>query len=74
MSTQPDIPEKLQLQALQTIYRLQQDQLKALGIIEALIKEVEKLNQRMKKLEQDIADAKGRLEPHPDPFDDAPGG
>jgi hypothetical protein len=37
---------------------LQQDQLKALGIIEALIKEVEKLNQRMKMLEQDMADAK----------------
>ncbi len=62
------------IQTLQTIYRLQQDQLKALGIMEALIKEVEKLNQRMKKLEQDMAEAKLRLEPHPDPFEEAPGG
>jgi hypothetical protein len=66
--------EKPPIQTLQTIYRLQQDQLKALGIIEALIKEVEKLNQRMKKLEQDMADAKRAVEQQPDPFEDAPGG
>ncbi len=70
MSTDENLP----IQTLQTINRLQQDQLKALGIIEALIKEVEKLNQRMKKLEQDMADAKLRLAPHPDPFEEVPGG
>jgi hypothetical protein len=49
---------------------------KALGIIDALIKEVERLNERVKKLEHDVADVKQRLEQFEgiDPFEDVPGG